>query len=96
MSARAKGKKQNSSVRDSVLNISHITYRDCRVHIFSDNSRNSCLYFYLNPGSGFKTLCGTQQPKIDGSTSNRAFKLYMSLCVKVNGQGGEGTPENSF
>ena len=32
------------SVRSSVLNISHITFRDYRVHIFSDNlSRNSCI-----------------------------------------------------
>ena len=32
------------SVRNSVLNISHITFRDCRVLIFSDNlSRNSCM-----------------------------------------------------
>ena len=32
------------SVSDSVLIISHITFRDCRVHIFSDNlSRNSCM-----------------------------------------------------
>ena len=32
-------------VRNSVLIISHITLRDCRVHIFSDNlSRNSCIY----------------------------------------------------
>ena len=31
------------SVRNSVLIISHITFRDCRVHTFSDNlSRNSC------------------------------------------------------
>ena len=31
------------SVRNSLLIISHITFRDCRVHIFSDNlSRNSC------------------------------------------------------
>ena len=31
------------SVRNSVLIISHITFQDCRVHIFSDNlSRNSC------------------------------------------------------
>ena len=49
MSASAKGKQQNSSVRDSVLNISHITFRDCRVQIFSDNlSRNSCMNYYLN------------------------------------------------
>ena len=31
-------------VRNLVLIISHITFRDCRVHIFSDNlSRNSCI-----------------------------------------------------
>ena len=36
------------SARDSVLNISHITFRDCRVHFFSDNlSRNSCMVEYL-------------------------------------------------
>ena len=32
------------SVRKSALIISHITFRDCRVHSFSDNlSRNSCI-----------------------------------------------------
>ena len=32
------------SVRNSVLCISHITFRDCRVHIFNNNrSRNSCI-----------------------------------------------------
>ena len=44
----AKGKQQKRfdsySVRNSVLNMSHITFRDCRVHIFSDNhSRNICI-----------------------------------------------------
>ena len=33
------------SVRSSVLNISHITFRDYRLHIFSDNlSRNAVCY----------------------------------------------------
>ena len=33
------------SVWNSVLIISHITFRDRRVHIFADNlSRNSCIY----------------------------------------------------
>ena len=33
-------------VRNSELIVSHITFRDCRVHIFSDNlSRNSCKHF---------------------------------------------------
>ena len=32
------------SVRNSVLIMSHITFRDCRVHIFADNlSQNSCI-----------------------------------------------------
>ena len=32
------------SVRNSVLIISHITFWDCHVHIFSDNlSQNSCM-----------------------------------------------------
>ena len=32
------------SVRNSVLIISQITFRDCRMHIFADNlSRNSCI-----------------------------------------------------
>ena len=32
------------SVRNGVLNICHITFRDCRVHIFADNlSQNSCI-----------------------------------------------------
>ena len=38
------------SVRNSVLIISHITFRDCRVHIFSDNlSRNKSkqMLFFL-------------------------------------------------
>jgi len=29
------------SVRNSVLIIKNVTFRDCRVHIFSDLSRNS-------------------------------------------------------
>ena len=33
------------SVRNSVLIISHITFRNCSVHIFSDNLyRNSCMW----------------------------------------------------
>ena len=40
----SKSKFDSYSVRKSVLIISHNTFRDCRVHIFSDNlSRNSCI-----------------------------------------------------
>ena len=39
-----KSRFDSYSVRNSVLIISHITFRDCRVHIFSDNSpRNVCI-----------------------------------------------------
>ena len=39
-----KSRFDSYSVRNSVLIISHITFRGCRVHIFSDNlSRNSCI-----------------------------------------------------
>ena len=39
------------SVRNSVLIIPHITFRDCRVHIFSDNlSRNSCMCGFTRHG----------------------------------------------
>ena len=42
-----KSRLNSYSVRNSVLIISHITFRDCRVHSFSDNlSRNNCI---LNP-----------------------------------------------
>ena len=38
------GRFDNCSVRNSVLIISHITFRGCRVHIFSDNlSQNSSI-----------------------------------------------------
>ena len=44
-----KSKFDSYSVRNSVLIISHITFRDCRVHIFSHNlSRNSCIRSYLS------------------------------------------------
>ena len=39
-----KSRCEGYCVRNSVLMISHVTFRDCRVHIFSDNlSRNSCI-----------------------------------------------------
>ena len=39
-----KSRFDSYSVRNSVFSISRITFRDCRVHILSDNlSRNSCI-----------------------------------------------------
>ena len=41
-----KSRFDSYSVRNSVLNISHITFRDCRVHIFFESlSRNSCKQY---------------------------------------------------
>ena len=40
-----KSRFDSYSIRNSVLIISHITFRNCRVHIFADNlSRNSCMH----------------------------------------------------
>ena len=42
---RNKSKFESYSVRNSELIVSHITFRDCRMHIFSDNlPRNSCKW----------------------------------------------------
>ena len=39
-----KSRLDSYSVRKSVSIISHVTFRDCRVHSLSDNlSRNSCI-----------------------------------------------------
>ena len=40
-----KSRFDSYSVGNRVLIISHITFRDCRVHSFCDNlSRNSCIF----------------------------------------------------
>ena len=41
-----KSRFDSYSVRNSVLVISHITFRDCRVHIFSDNLSRNILSLY--------------------------------------------------
>ena len=41
----SKSRFDSYSVTNRILIISHNTFQDCRVHIFSDNlSRNSCMY----------------------------------------------------
>ena len=43
-----KSRFDSYSVRNSVLIIPHITFRDCRVHTFSANlSRNSCIHLVI-------------------------------------------------
>ena len=42
-----------SAARNSVLIISHNTFRDCHEHIFPDNlSCNSCIYSFSNTPHG--------------------------------------------
>ena len=46
-------------VRNSVLSISHVTFRDCRVEIFTNNlSWNSCIRNYKKLFSSAKASCG--------------------------------------
>ena len=60
-----KSKFDSYSVRNSVLIISHITFRNCCVHNFSDNlSGNSCISY----------LTDTYVPKIE--RLKRAILLY--------------------
>ena len=64
-----KSRFDSCSVRNSILIISHITFRDCRVHIFSDNlSRNSCISEFCLPVLQQADLlqeepCGIQEEK---------------------------------
>ena len=45
-----KSRFDSYSVRKCALIISYVTFRDCRLHIFSDNfSRNSCICVEFNP-----------------------------------------------
>ena len=45
-----KSRFDSYSVRKCALIISYVTFRDCRLHIFSDNfSRNSCICVEYNP-----------------------------------------------
>ena len=47
--ASAKVHSTATVVRNRVLIITHVTFRDYRVHIFSDNlSRNSCIAVYIS------------------------------------------------
>ena len=51
MFASAKGKQENRldsySARNSVLIISHVTFRDCRVQFFFQQlSQNTCIFLY--------------------------------------------------
>ena len=50
-----KKKFDSYSVKNTVFIISHITFRDCRVHILADNlSQNSCIQIRKVPENAEK------------------------------------------
>ena len=64
-----KSRFDSYSVMNSVLIISYITFRDCRVHIFSDNlSRNSCI---LRSQSAYKDNRNLSSMVLDDKRSAR-------------------------
>ena len=87
-----KSRLDSYSVRNSVLNISHTTSRDCRVHIFSDNlSRNSCIHSYthlvtssaLNEWSvTFKTTA--TQNVTDNTRNAKEYRIMTAQCMSQN------------
>ena len=68
-----KGRFDSSSVRKSVLIISHIAFQDCRMHIFSDNfSRNSCKHWLAEPHQ----LCQRETIRARMSAVIRRVKVF--------------------
>ena len=67
-----KSRFDSYSVRNSVSIISHITFRDCRVHIFSDNlSRNSCIQEFRSVGAWNVTFCAQFACRLTSGQSSR-------------------------
>ena len=72
-----------------VLIISHITFRDCRVHIFFDNlSRNSCIYSNIpnpnpNPYFVYESLLRFSQT-CELQSSKAAFTIAFFAAVNHN------------
>ena len=63
--------------RNSVLIISHITFRDCRVHIFSDNlSRNNCIR-----NSKWDYMHELYFKDLDYIRPQKFYHLLYSLCM---------------
>ena len=69
----SKRRLDSYSVRNSVLMISHITFRDCRLHTFSDNlSRNNCKRsLKLTLLEGWLFYPGQVYGKGDGNNNRR-------------------------
>ena len=83
-----KSRFNSYSVRNSVLIISHITFRDCRVHMFSDNlSRNSCMVYSLLCERAFRSFSTSRigYPRVKSmygmiwTTKERSHKVGSAL-----------------
>ena len=76
------------SVRNSILIISHITFRDCRAHIFSDNlSQNSCI---LSVSAPYRPITSGRSRPSDRGVGHGYPE------PKIRGGGGGGCLKKTF
>ena len=80
-------------IRNSVLIISHVTFRDCRVHIFSDNlSRNNCILFISKLRHNC-CLCFISKNAILGSNKPsliQNFLCFLAIIIFTGDKGNSG------
>ena len=82
-----KSRFDSYSVRNSELIVSHITFGDCRVYIFSDNfSRNSCMLNRHSAGSA-RGFCQCNKVELDlhnHSQQIKSTRTYQQTEVQVS------------
>ena len=81
-----KSRFDSFNVRNSVLIISHIAFRDCRVHICCDNlSRNSCIQLTANDLIDIRTgvfwLYGSKRGRLIDMTRLKGRFAYCYNCT---------------
>ena len=82
-----KSRFDSYSVRNSVLIISHITFRDCRVHMFSDNlSLNSCILKHFHACSAHNDLLGDNKFYLSAVFENKNTHYLAWLESLGNGK----------
>ena len=87
-----KSRFNSYSVKNSVLIISHITFRDCRVHMFSNNfSRNSCMRLVkvvrYGPCLFFFCIFMEQEFKVNRKAKkNKAMSSHLDQTSLSDGQ----------
>ena len=80
-----KSRFDSYSVRNSVFSISRITFRDCRVHILSDNlSRNSCIQILrYSKTSVTRILKGKEKQFMLSDQLNIHFAMLITNCLLI-------------